>query len=142
MVSRTGITINVFELPTVTIFAIRGAGNHIDVSSPNISITDHLRRWDSDCSYEELLVSFGLEEDADETIEEADEDDTNVRIWCSYYYTDKNSWPISGYETDEDRDHLVFATFAEAEAWINTETGGTYHLRCNEYARPSYTIVR
>ena len=78
--------------------------------------------------------------------------DTEVKIWqVKHYYnsnTTKQNHEIDCYVRGEDVDSqsndyepYKFATYADAQAWINERNSKVYVLDHNEVERPDYYIV-
>ncbi len=85
------------------------------------------------------MAEFGF----DDEIEEASEDDTDVRVWVQpNYYAGTLGAPNAHYARDEDYEPLTFATVAEAQAWIDEQEDGVYVTAHGEAGRPAYTICK
>lgn len=98
--------------------------------------------WDGD--YAENLVIYGL----DPQIPNADESETNVKVWVSFDYSSTLGAPLDRYvrgvdvnEESDDYDAYEFATYKDAQEWINKQESERYVLAHNEIDRPDYKIV-
>ncbi|MBK9496552.1 MAG: hypothetical protein IPO08_19010 [Xanthomonadales bacterium] len=118
-------------------------GLSLSVEEPHITLEDVLSRWDHAIDLETTLAEWGLPP----SLDEADEDDTDVRIWCAYnYYAGTLGAPNDGWAFPEDEAYfispLTFDTYADAQAWIDERESGTYLLAHGEAGRPAYTICK
>ena len=91
-----------------------------------------------DVSLAEHLASWGF----DGTPDEAQDTATNVRVWVEpCYYSGTIGAPIGHYAREDGQyDARVFATVAEAQAYIDEQESGVYVLGNGEAGRPTYTI--
>lgn len=126
----------------VTVFLETGEmQNGLHIYPAGTCIKTLLREFDTcDLDMAQHLASWGF----DGTPEAASEDATDVRIWCQpSYYVGTLGAPIGHYvyaQDSGDRDPLVFATCADAQAWIDEAESGAYYLSSGEAGRPAYTI--
>lgn len=133
--------VKAYRLADCAVFVTSGDVDGLDIYPADTSIKSLLRDWDTgDLSMAEHLASWGF----DGTPDAANESATDVRIWCEpNYYVGTLGAPIGHYVYEEDtydRDPLVFATVADAQAWIDRAESGTYYLSHGEAGRPAYTI--
>lgn len=136
-------TVQRYDLDGVTVFVETGDyqdGLHIYPSgtTTQMLISDFEI---GDLSMAEHLASWGFDGTPDEV---TDESATDVRIWCEpNYYAGTLGAPIGHYVCNKDtydRDPLVFATYADAQKWIDAEETGIYCTAHGEAGRPTYTI--
>lgn len=80
---------------------------------------------------------WGLRSPSQYEIPDSYTGECRILVEESYYGYDPTYWEYD----PETRGELVFATVAEARAWIAQAESGVYHLSHNEAGRPSYTIV-
>lgn len=118
-------------------------GLSLSVEEPHITLEDVLSRWDHAIDLETTLAEWGL----NPSLDLADTEDTNVRIWCAYnYYGGALRAPNDGWAFPEDTAYfhspLIFATYADAQAWIDERESGTYYRAHGEHSRPDYTICK
>jgi len=129
-----------YDLNGCTVFLTSGAVDAIDIYASGTRIQDLLCDWDTDgVEQAEHLSSWGF----DGTPDEAEDDATDVRVWCepNYYYAGHAGAPIGKYVCDmASGQHLVFDTVAGARQWIDTKESGIYTTSSGEAGRPAYTV--
>lgn len=127
----------------LAVWIYNDSGLALQVEEPHITLEDVLSRWDHGIDLETTLAEWGLSP----SLDEADEADTDVRIWCANnYYEGTLGAPSDGWVFPEDdayfRSPLTFDTYADAQAWIDERESGTYYLAHGEAGRPAYTICK
>lgn len=126
-----------YDLEGCVVFVESGVNDCLAIYPAGATIYDFLCDWDYENSQAELLAEFGY----DATPDEAEETATDVRVWVAYnYYEGTLGAPVDQYASDERGETMVFATFAEAQAWIAAEEDGIYCTNHGEAGRPTYTI--
>lgn len=134
--STTGVVFEVLDNPTEENFC-------------EFILRDTVHEWEGDV-YENLAL-YRLDVEP----ESADEDASDVMIWMTFRYNLMADFPpLDRYLTnldfnpkliDSDKDTLyhphVFATYADAQNWIDTQRKSVYHLDHGEEEAPTYTIV-
>ena len=137
------ITVKSYDLDGVTVFVeIGGPQDGLHIFPAGAKIVVLISEFErGDLSMAEHLASWGFDGTPDEV---TDETATDVRIWCEpNYYAGTLGAPIGHYVCDEDtydRDAFVFATYADAQEWIDAEEDGIYCTAHGEAGRPTYTI--
>lgn len=122
--------------------------NTIDVYDNDPGAREYFAGWDLSQYNEDfavLLSSFGF--DPANALNEADENHEGpVKVWASYNYYEGAGNPIDGYLREQNGEigmhgeEHKFASYAEAQAWIDEQESEVYHLGHNEHSRPDYTI--
>lgn len=129
-----------YALEGCTVFVESGENDGLHIYPVNTSIHTMLLDWDfGDLETCEFMAEWGF----DATPDEASETATDVRIWCEpNYYAGTFGAPVGHFVTDGEKwdDARVFATYAEAQEWIDAEEDGAYHTSHGEAGRPAYTI--
>jgi hypothetical protein len=121
------------------------------------NIYAYIRDYESADGYDEysLPTLWGLDPQMPEDVKEVEPGyQGRVRVWkarhwCQGFHIDDDTgWvTVDGYESD-DHDHqyidgdapMVWASYAEAEKWIDEVDSGRYLVAHNETSRPSYMI--
>jgi hypothetical protein len=81
--------------------------------------------WDDDSLYIEIVTHDGP-----------------CRIWAEpQYYPGTAGAPRDDFARDDSHDIREYATYAEAQDWIDEQGAETYYLQHGEHSRPTYTIV-
>ncbi|WP_296210764.1 hypothetical protein [Psychrobacter sp. UBA3480] len=111
-----------------------------------IILRDTVGAWDGDANENIALYEISVKP------YEADEFDTDVRVWIEFYYSDStNGAPLDRYVKNNDinkedssfeayKAH-EFDTYADAQAWIDKQENSAYYLSNGEVDRPKYIIT-
>lgn len=93
-------------------------------------------QWDGDSN--EILAIYRLPAQ----LTPANPTDEQVRVWVEYEYSlSSANAPLDSYLKDENYEQQVFATYQEAQDWINEQYSKDYVLANGEMGRPTYTVV-
>lgn len=128
-----------FDLDGCTVFLEKNEwADGLHIYAAGTSIKTLLKEFETgDLTMAEHLASWGY----DGTPDAANEDATDVRVWCEpCFYAGTLGAPIGHYVHDDQHDAIVFATVTAAQEWIDKEESGVYVLRNGEAGRPTYTI--
>lgn len=128
-----------FDLDGCTVFLEKNEwADGLHIYPAGTSIKTLLKDFETgDLTMAEHLAIWGY----NGTPEAAEEDATDVKIWCEpCFFAGTLGAPVGHYVYDESHDALVFSTVSDAQQWIDNEEGGVYVLRHSEAERPTYTI--
>jgi len=112
------------------------------------NISEHgedLEEWIEETVKPYTLSDLQLEA-RDNMMEDAEEDDKDVRILATHDYVcsdinaDSKNRPT--LINDDDGTERTWPTYADAQAWIDEQEEKTYYLDHGEMGRPSYRIVK
>ena len=130
-----------YNLADATIFVETGENHTLGIFPVGATILDYLSEWEFDNVERAVgLARFGFELE----YEEADEDDTEVRIWCVPNYCPGTLCaPHANFVMEDTCDHTpkVFATYSDAQDWIDDADSSSYLTSHGEMGRPKYIIV-
>ena len=134
-----------YTLDDCVVFIDTCDGDALYIAPPGTDMLDYLLLWDmGDMDASEFLAQFGY----DDYVDEADDTDTDVRIWVQpNYYQGQCNAPIAHYlvndnERGDHDDHRIFATYSDAQAWIDDTHTEVYCTSNGEAGRPAYMIVK
>jgi hypothetical protein len=136
--SNGSSTVRLYRVDGATVFVESGDNDALGIWPAGASLRAFFHDWDfGDTEWTDGIAAFGF----DIELEEADDSDTDVRVWVSpIYYPGTIGAVTAYYACDEDGDDLVFETHAAAQYWIDQDSAG-YVLSHGEADRPTYTIV-
>lgn len=128
-----------FDVDGCTVFLEKNEwADGLHIYPAGTSIKTLLKDFETgDLTMAEHLASWGY----DGTPDAANEDATDVRVWCEpCFYAGTLGAPIGHYVYDDEHEAIVFATVADAQEWIDKEESEIYVLRNGEASRPTYTV--
>jgi len=145
--SNGNTSVRQYTLRDCEVFFEEGENRSVSILPSGTHMRDYLMGFDfGDLDAAEFLSGYGYDDEADL----ADEADTDVRIWVRpHYYVGQCNAPAAHYLciTDEHGqgqwgDHRIFATHADAQAWIDDICCEIYCTSNGEAGRPDYQITR
>lgn len=139
-VSNGTYTVAMYKLNEVTIFTQSGdSHSHLSIMPEEFEMLDYFHDWEfGDVDPATGLAEFGLRP----RLIEANADSDSVRIWKEYNYSVGTlGAPTDDFVRDEEHEIIVFDSLIEAQAWLDENDSGTYHLQYGEMGRPNYTLA-